>query len=243
MPQIKFTNIDLGDIPRTAQKITFVASDLGVSKLKTELAFRDITNYKDSAKDDTDTVSYLGTPVYDTFSFGNLTDKEKNSYINILGQRVTFKPFVIYQGILTVTQTRNIVSTQIQGRNGTLKQYISAGDFIINLTGRISGKYNFDTNQWVSYSNKFPETETKALIDICNVNTNIDVSSSFLQLFGITKAVITDYSFTQREGNRNEQVFDINMLSDTTTILDFTEEDAADDIFLKSVLNQNDFTF
>jgi hypothetical protein len=79
--------------------------------------------------------------------------------------------------------------------------------------------------------------------DKINVNTNIDVSSSFLQLFGITKAVITDYSFTQREGNRNEQVFDINMLSDTTTILDFTEEDAADDIFLKSVLNQNDFTF
>lgn len=238
MTQIKFTNIDLRDLPRTVDKVNFVVSDLGISLAKTALAFNDIQRYQQSELDEPEAMSYLGTPVYDTFTFGNLTDTSENSYINILGERTEFSPIRIYNAILSVSQTKNIVSQAIQGRNGTIKQYISEGDFVISLNGKVSGVYNTANNTWDYNSRKFPETGTKAIKDICAVNANIDVSSAFLQqVFDITNVVITDYSFTQREGNRNEQMFNVNMLSDSDTLLEFTEEQANDQDFLNDLLN------
>lgn len=219
-PTIKFTNIDLNDIPRSLDKIN---SELAFKGAVTEI-------------DEKEAVSYLGTPVFDTFSFGNLSDRTKNSYINILGERVEFDPIVIYQSILTISRTKNIISTQPTGKDGTIKQYINAGDYSITMQGRISGVYDNDKGEWVSGSQKFPEESAAIIKNICDVNANIEVSSKFLQLFGITKVVITDQNLFQREGIRNEQMFEINMLSDEDAILEFSEEDVEDTEFLKSIL-------
>lgn len=229
--RVKFTNIDLGDIPRTLDKINIVASDFFIDKIKGELI-----NFQSIEIDEKEAVSYLGTPVYDTFTFGNLSDRSKNSYINILGERVTFDPLIIYQSILTVSRTKNIVSTQPTGKNGTIKQYINAGDYSISMQGRVSGVYDNAKGEWVSGSQKFPEESAAIIKSICDVNANIEVSSKFLQLFGITKVVITDQNIYQREGIRNEQMFDISMLSDDDAILEFEEEEVEDSEFLKNIL-------
>lgn len=238
MAKIKFTNIDLSDIPRAIQGATFVSSDLGVSAIKSNIAFKNVALYEQSQADSSDAKSYLGTPVFDTITLGNLSNKSQNSYIDILGEQKTFEPIRIYNAILEVTQTKNIINTPIQGRNGTIKQYISDGDFLITLNGRVSGVYDNVTGQWSYDSKKFPQQGVKSIIDICKVNANISVSSFFLyELFGITDVVITDYSFFQREGNRNEQLFTINMLSDSDAILEFTEEQVNESEFLNTILN------
>lgn len=233
MAEFRFTNIDPRDIPRSVAKINFVASDLAINQLKSAIAFRGQRGFD---TDDYDAVSYLGTAVFDTFTFGNITDRSQNAYINILGERTEFDPIVIYQAILTVTRTKNIVNTQPNGKNGTIKQYISAGDYLITLQGRVSGVYDNETAEWNYSSRKFPQEGASIIKNICDVNANIEVSSNFLQLFGITKVVITDQNLYQREGIRNEQMFEINMLSDEDVILEFTEEDVEDTEFLKSIL-------
>lgn len=233
MAEIKFTNIDLADIPRSLRNYTFVASDLALSGVKTLAAFNN-TSYQN---DEPEATSMLGTPVYDTITLGNLSDKSQNNYINILGEQTSFDPIRIHNAILEVSVTKNIVSSQPNGRNGTIKQYISRGDFSVTLNGRVAGLYDNETAKWTTNSNKFPQAGVKTIADICDVNANIDVSSFFLQeIFGITQVVIIDYNFFQREGYRNEQMFMIDMLSDSDTVLEFTEEEAQDNEFLNFIL-------
>ncbi|MEI8137589.1 MAG: DUF6046 domain-containing protein, partial [Bacteroidota bacterium] len=77
--------------------------------------------------------SYLGTY---TFSNLSLTDKSTGNTI------------VIDTALFNVTQTKNIITTSIQGRNGTVKEYISLGDYNVTIKGVLTGTnglYPLDT--------------------------------------------------------------------------------------------------
>lgn len=114
-----------------------------------------------------------------------------------------------YQGIdittclISVQMNKNIITTPIQGRNGTIKEYISDGDYHINIKGVFT-----DTN------GVYPEEEVRLLKKICDVPSSIAVVSAWLQQFDINNIVIESFSFPQKEGFYNTQLFEINALSD-----------------------------
>lgn len=145
--------------------------------------------------------SYLGTPVY-----SNLEIKPF-SYETLEGETVTIKTGIVIDTILiSVSQTKNIVTTPIQGRNGTVKEYVSDGDYQISLEGKI-----------VSKTNNYPEAEVSELIQICKSPISIpadSIISEFLAWFGIHSFVIESFDFPQTEGVRNEQEFSISAISD-----------------------------
>ena len=145
------------------------------------------------------------------------------------------------QVLLDVSGTNNVVSQPIQGRNGTIKQYISQGDFSITIRGTISGRYDQSKKKWESPRtlgiNYHPKEELKLLYDICKAGYSIPIISNYLNdIAGIDNIVITDYNTPQREGGRYSQVFEINALSDKEVILEFTEEQVNDSEQLRTIL-------
>jgi hypothetical protein len=203
----------------------------GVSLIKTQFLKKTLPNFVSDFPTHT---SYLGTPVYDFLVLGELN--ETNTYIDILGEGVEYAPIRFDEVLLDVSLAKNIIATAIQGRNKTIKQYISDGDYVILITGRISGKWNGST--WSKNGQYYPEQEIQNLINICKAGYMIPVTSNFLNnIFGIEFIVIQDYRLAQSEGGRYSQAFELNCLSDQDVILEFTEEDVNNEETLDYILN------
>lgn len=160
--------------------------------------------------------SLLGTPVFDPIIF---PAGQFNELGNVIGPPQPFDQLIIPAVIIEVSQTKNIITTAIQGRNGTVKEFVSDGDFAITLTGVLVGKNEGD--KIIKIGNTYPDDDVKKLITICKVPDVLTITSKFLNdVFGINEVVITDYTIPQREGERNTQRFQISMLSDISIDLE-----------------------
>lgn len=133
-------------------------------------------------------VSMLGTPV---FADVILEDADKNR-IQLLW------------ALLDVNQQKNIVKTAVQGRNGTVKEYVSDGDYQVSIRGGL----------FAEYSNAYPKEEVATLIKIMQSNKALKVTSEYLLQFQIYELVVENYSFSQKQGVQNVQLFDIKTVSD-----------------------------
>jgi len=159
-------------------------------------------NVPEKASEDPGKTSYLGTPVYSNFIV------EPGTYTDLDGNDIEFNGIEVEAVLLVVSQSKNIVSTPIQGRNGTVKEYISDGDYQISVEGIL-------INQATPGGNVYPTDEVADLVAILGVPDAITINSEFLDLFDINSAVVTDYSIGQVQGTRNQQPFKISLLSDT----------------------------
>lgn len=167
--------------------------------------------------------SYLGTPILDPFTFngGNFEKRSESGEIiteNFPDERgVKGIGLTIPNMIIEVNQTKNIITTPIQGRDGTVKEFISRGDYLITLSGIITGQMNEQTGTVNDIGNVYPTADVQKLITICEVPDSLTVTSEFLGMFlkKDSKVVITNYNIPQQIGVRNFQTFTINMLSDT----------------------------
>jgi hypothetical protein len=205
MANITFTRIDPKDILRPALAFNPTATDTLVRIGKSKLF-----NFDSFNEDIPDKQSLLNTPIYDTIIFGNIDGT--NQYEDINGDVFSFKPLQIDVAIVTISQTKNVVTTAIQGKNGTIKEFISDGDYQITIDGII----------WID-DNIYPEDDVQTLINICKIPQSITIFSRFVNMFGVSEIVITDYSFPQQIGIRNQQSFTINAISDAPINLEEIE--------------------
>lgn len=141
------------------------------------------------------TSNLLGVPIKGSLTF------PFDSYFDLDGREVSFSRLEIDTVILIVSQTKNIVTTSIQGQAGTIKEYVSDGDYNIRISGGLFG-------------DSYPEEDFNNLLKILKAPIALNVKSDYLELFGIDKIVITDYSTPQERGLENAQYFEINALSD-----------------------------
>lgn len=142
--------------------------------------------------------SVLGTPV-----LVDLTLLGGSYQDTITGETVTFPELVFDAVIATVNFPVNIVKQAIQGRPGTVKEYISEDDAVILIQGVITGAngvYPYDEVQRLNQWRKAPVTK--------------GVVSKFLQNLGITDLVVEDCSIPQVAGGYSYQQFTINCISD-----------------------------
>jgi hypothetical protein len=116
--------------------------------------------------------------------------------------------------LISVDPINTIVSTPLQGKRGTAKEYIQAQDYEVQITGTLS------TDQ----PDMFPRNEVKDLIRILKKAQSLDVVSEYLALFDISKLVFTRGTFRQLEGTQNVQPFELSFLSDEDIQLTITEE-------------------
>lgn len=141
--------------------------------------------------------SLLGTPVVADITFKGTT------YVNNLGKKITFSDVTLITVLLNVSRPKNIVKTVIEGRDGTIKEYIGNDDWQISINGIINGD-----------NGHYPTDEVRALQNVIDASIQIEVVSRYLQNIGIYNIVITDHSFDQEAGGYSKQNFTINCISD-----------------------------
>lgn len=143
-------------------------------------------------------ISKLGTVVYSNIIFNAGSILDTNGVIVD-----TWDDFRIDDVLLVISQSKKIITTEIQGRDGTVKEYIGMDDFQVQITGRLNGSYNVN-----------PKELTKQLKTILSAGQPLEITSWYLQNLDITDIVVKDFNFGQTEGEYSTQYFTINALSD-----------------------------
>lgn len=147
--------------------------------------------------------STLGTPVFIDVTFGDINNPV--FYKDLKTGNDVQLPVMTFTAILvSVTFPRNIVKTEIQGRNGTVKEYIGEGDASINFRGIITG-----TN------GNYPAEQVAILKELVYAPIPVPVISEYLNNLDIYTVVFEDRTFEQEEGGYSYQTFSLNAISDT----------------------------
>jgi len=148
-------------------------------------------NLGDIETEENISVSEYGTPIMDVLEFPD------GAYIDLQGDLITYGGITNAAVILEVSQGKNIVKTPIQGRNGTIQEYVSDGDYQINARGFITSKDNI-----------IPLDDAKLFREIMQVPQEIEVVSQYLnEIFDINQIVIESFDMPQAEGYRNQIPF------------------------------------
>lgn len=174
-----------------------------ITKATLQVLQKTFINTGSEETDSTEIFSPLNTPVYSDITF------EGGQYIDDNGNNVSFVSVNVQLAIIFMTNQKNIIETQLQGRDGTVKEYISSGDYQIRIEGRVFGKG----------ANNYPIDEVQNLIAICDAPQAITVTSDYLKMFNVTSIVIKQADFDQVEGERNYQHFKLTCVSDRELIL------------------------
>lgn len=150
-----------------------------------------------------DKISDKGEP-----TISELKDLEGRAWLTSLAIKHGEKEFVFNECIISIVQEKNIVTTALQGRNGTIKEYISDGDYQITIDAGISD-YTEENADTMAY----PLAEIAKVEELLNLPETLSLQSDFLELFKIKSAVVKSYSL-QQETHANRQSIQIQMLSD-----------------------------
>ncbi|MGL5690356.1 MAG: DUF6046 domain-containing protein [Bacteroidales bacterium] len=117
---------------------------------------------------------------------------------------------------IDVNQRKNILLTQVVGRNKTRKEFISGGDYSIKISGKIVSKVR----------GEYPSDEVSKLIEVLNHDGTISLESPYLSHFGIDGMIILDFSIPQNKSFRNVQEYFITGVYESSIeVLRFEEEE------------------
>ncbi len=143
-----------------------------------------------SASEDCELTSMFGTPVWaDVIIKDNVVNGRQLQLLWVL---------------VTVSMRKHIVETIVQGRPGTVKEYVCDGDYEITMEGGL-----FDQNP-----NRYPVEDMNTLVYLMKLAEALPVTSEYLQMFGIHNVVVVGFDFRQQPGSQNVQLFSIKALSD-----------------------------
>lgn len=121
---------------------------------------------------------------------------------NTDGERI-----VMSDVVAAVSRRKNIVSTQMVGMDGTVKEYINNGDYDINIVVGVSAK---DGDAIVD---EYPSDALRELTGFLEASTALSVYSEFLDVFDISSIVVTSYAVSQDTAS-NYQSVSISAVSD-----------------------------
>lgn len=193
-----------GALVLTAEALSFAGNN-AINTARAAAKHTDINfDLASFQQDKEDAVSKIGTPIYGRIIFGSGEVGSKNTYYDYQGVKGTYTTMQLDSAIVTANFNQIVIKTQIQGRRGTVKEYISSGDMDISITGVFSD--NPDT---------FPETFISQLNALLNAPTTIPINNKFLNLLGINTIVFVDgCQLPQSEGSYSNQRYVLRALSD-----------------------------
>ena len=107
--------------------------------------------------------------------------------------------------VVSVVRERQIVKTFLKGKEGSHKQFLQNGDFIISVVGK-----------FVKKGHTYPLAQLYALNEILSSDVALDYQSRFLfEVFKFTKVVCDGRpKFFQISGVENEYGFEFTLVSD-----------------------------
>lgn len=178
---------NLPNIQLTIQSFAINAVQTAIYRAKIKTAIKDESPILRKSK--------LGTAIFSDLQFGDIFD-ENGVLIDI------HRP--VDTALFSVQQVKNVVRTNINGRDGTIKEYIGMGDYQINIKGVICGE-----------NGVYPSEDVENLMKFMIYGQSIPIDSKFLnEVFDIFEIVVLDYDIPQTEGGQSYQKFEINCVSE-----------------------------
>lgn len=150
----------------------------------------------------------------------DLTELQGREWLTSLALKYKGKEFVFQECLISLNMEKNIVTTALQGRNGTIKEYISDGDYNITIDAGIS---TYEIDKELGYTLDYPLDAVAELKKMLSLPETLEVQSDFLELFGIKSAVVKSFNL-QQETHSNRQSINIQMLSDEPYEIKLKEE-------------------
>jgi hypothetical protein len=160
-------------------------------------------------KDEAIGTSILGTPVYT-----NLTLKYIEPYVDFFGKTITpiLSDITLDVVLITIDQPVRIIKTEIQGRDGTVKEYIGKDDAKISVNGMILGQ-----------NGVYPRSVVNSVKAWLDAPVSKGITAWWLDNLGVSNIVVEDYQFPQSEGGYSYQMFSFSALSDNPVELKITQ--------------------
>lgn len=124
---------------------------------------------------------------------------------------------LINDATVSINKQKQIVKTALVGRKGTIKEYITDGDYQISIS---IGLIAVDSNNEII--DQYPEKAMGVLREILEVDSALEVSSVFLDLFGVNRMVVTGFSAKQMT-YANRQVVEVSAISDDDYVIQSTD--------------------
>ena len=139
----------------------------------------------------------LESPAYEVESYDTASQSYKKAKMESVKLDLTTV-------LVDVQNSKNIVKTAINGLNGTVKEFVAKGDYSVTLRGALVNPTG----------TAYPLDQVKKLNAILNCPAALNVTSDFLSIFPIHYLVVETWTFPQKEGLTNTQLFEINCYSD-----------------------------
>lgn len=125
---------------------------------------------------------------------------------------------IIKRNVAKHSPANTDITKKIETSFGSVKERWSRKDFDIQVTGVLIGAIVSGTVE-----DCFPKKKMIELFDFLTYAGQLFIYSEPLEILGITKVVVEDYSFPFTKGE-NVQAYDIKLVSDTATNLLIKEE-------------------
>lgn len=130
---------------------------------------------------------------------------------NTLTGDVSFQTLTFDTVLFNVSGAKNIVETNIQGKQGSVFEYISMANYSVQIRGVITAPYGVYPGKQTSYNQQNNVDSLKAALEAPQA---LRVNSWYLQQFNIFRLVVMSYEFPQNEGQYSVQPFLIEAKSD-----------------------------
>lgn len=124
---------------------------------------------------------------------------------------LTFKDpkgdLVMNDAIVAISRAKNIVTTQMVGMNGTVKEYINDGDYSLNIVVGVAAVRDG------VIVDEYPKEGLEELRKFLDKKQALTVESEFLKIFDIDSIVVKSFSVSQDTAS-NYQSVSISAVSD-----------------------------
>jgi hypothetical protein len=119
--------------------------------------------------------------------------------------------------IVEISGGKSIVSTELAGGAGAIKENMGLNDWQISIKGIVVS----------DEPDTYPEKEMREILEIINKQTSLKCENDLMRIFKINQLVIKDYRFPATEGAIEWQAYTLECLSDTDRELDFFDPSRA----------------
>lgn len=109
--------------------------------------------------------------------------------------------------LISITGAKNIITTDVDGHDGTFKELFSLADYRITIVGLAINEEELEY---------YPEKIVRALRELAERPEALKVTNKLLSYFNINQLVITDFDFPAVEGGMSFQPYSFTCLSDKT---------------------------
>lgn len=142
------------------------------------------------------------------------------TYTDLEGTSTDFPDITFETVVVTASLSKNIVKTNISGRNGSVKESINRNDWDIEIRAIITA--DAPVNSTIEKRNQngvFPRTNMSYIWELIQSEIAIPVDCWYLQLFDINNLVIEDFTTQQIEGEYSVQRIVIKCCSDKPLVI------------------------